>query len=174
MNQIAKLKLDVFSCFSSLFFCPALFVPDPSFAHSLSLPSLCSVCPFPHPPPPTFLPPPLRPSLPGCPQPRGLTSWPGCRICQHIFSSLAVRNVHHRFVIKPAWKLSRREGGGGGWGEGGGRRASEGEGPSLCLINHNVILIKKHSVKEFSCLRSEPRLPRSSSPPSDLGAGNAS
>lgn len=50
----------------------------------------------PPPPPPTFLPLPLCPSLPGCLQPRGLTSWPGCRICQHIFSSLAVRNVRHR------------------------------------------------------------------------------
>ncbi len=59
----------------------------------------------------------------------------------------------------------------GGGGDGG--SASEGEGPSFCLINHNVILIKKHSVKGFSCLRSEPRLPRSSSPLS-LRAGNAS
>lgn len=38
----------------------------------------------------------LRPSLPGCLQPWGSSSWPGRRICQHIFSSLAVRNVRHR------------------------------------------------------------------------------
>lgn len=41
---------------------------------------------------------------------------------------------------------------------------TNGEGPPFWLINHNVILIKKHSVKGFSCLRSEPRLPRSGSP----------
>lgn len=41
---------------------------------------------------------------------------------------------------------------------------TNGEGPPFWLINHNVILIKKHSVKGFSCLRSEPRLPRSGNP----------
>lgn len=38
--------------------------------------------------------------------------------------------------------------------------ASRGQ-PPFRLINHNVILIKIHSVKGFSCLRSGPRLPRS-------------
>lgn len=36
------------------------------------------------------------PSLPRLPATRGSTSWPGRRICQHIFSGLAVRNVRHR------------------------------------------------------------------------------
>lgn len=81
--------------FSFLLISLSCHIPGLSL-HTLSLPYSFYRCSFCSPPPSLSLSLTLCPSLPGCLQPRGLTSWPGRRICQHIFSGLAVRNVRHR------------------------------------------------------------------------------